>query len=85
MSSPTPGHCDSVEEVVLGMIAQVCAAPRVLEPGGGWASPTSQSGTAASPPAAGGHTAAGESGPKAHRRVLAHLIKIWYACARKYQ
>ena len=36
-------------------------------------SPTSQSGTAASPPAAGGHTAAGKSGLKALRCELATL------------
>ena len=48
-------------------------------------SPTSQSGTAASPPAAGSHTAAGESSLKAHRRKLADLIKIWYVGARKYE
>ena len=48
-------------------------------------SPTSQSGTAASPPAAGGHTAAGESGLKAHRRELANLIKTWYVFVRKYE
>ena len=48
-------------------------------------SPTSQSGTAASPPAAGSHTAAGESGLKARRRELADLIKSWYVCVRAGQ